>query len=70
MLTIPSKSHNPDVLASYQLLAGQTHVARVLQWLKDRQQVFQQLKIKNLHVTLGPGGHHIGMYTITMELAR
>ncbi|KAK1978350.1 hypothetical protein LZ30DRAFT_691495 [Colletotrichum cereale] len=67
-LKIDAKSDNPDVKASYQLLSAQTHVARVLQWLKDRHNDLGDKKIDSLDV------NHIDheksrMYGIVIVLA-
>lgn len=49
-LTIDPRSSDADELASYQLLAAQTHVARPLQLLKDYHQELGDLKIAKLHL--------------------
>ncbi|KZL68824.1 hypothetical protein CT0861_12105, partial [Colletotrichum tofieldiae] len=66
-LKIDAKSDNSVVKASYQLLSAQTHVARVLQWLKDRHGDLGNKKIASLDL------HHIEhssrMYSIVINLA-
>lgn len=66
-LTLDRASPDPKDKADYELLAAQTHVARVIQWLKDRHATLGDKKIKTLHVNSqdGPGNQ----YGIIIELA-
>ncbi|WQF77154.1 hypothetical protein CDEST_02168 [Colletotrichum destructivum] len=66
-LTLDRESANDKDKADYELLAAQTHVARVIQWLKDRHASLGDKKIKTLHVNTveGPGNQH----SIIIELA-
>lgn len=66
-LTIDAKSTNTDVKASYELLSAQTHVARVLQWLKDRHTDLGDKKIAKLH--LFHSEHTDGGYNMVIEVA-
>ncbi|GJC87848.1 hypothetical protein ColLi_10686 [Colletotrichum liriopes] len=66
-LKIDAKSDNSDVKASYQLLSAQTHVARVLQWLKDRHGDLGDKKIASLDVN--HIDHISRMYSIVIILA-
>lgn len=66
-LVIDAKSNDADIKASYQLLSAQTHVGRVLQWLKDYHSVLGDKKIGRLHLL-----HEKGVtkqYNIIIELA-
>ncbi|KAI2627768.1 hypothetical protein GGR54DRAFT_636891 [Hypoxylon sp. NC1633] len=49
-LTLDPKSNNPDEIASFQLMAAQTHVARPVQLLKDYHNELGNLKITKLHL--------------------
>lgn len=51
---IDAKSSDPKVKAAYQLLSAQTHLARVLQWLKDRHSSLGNKKVVALYI------HHAG----------
>ncbi|GKT50681.1 uncharacterized protein ColSpa_10862 [Colletotrichum spaethianum] len=66
-LILNRESTDPKDKADYELLAAQTHVARVIQWLKDRHETLGDKKIKSLHVNHleGPGSQ----YSIIIELA-
>ncbi|TDZ49570.1 hypothetical protein CTRI78_v008041 [Colletotrichum trifolii] len=66
-LAIDRESTNAKDKADYELLAAQTHVARVIQWIKDRHASLGDKKIKTLHVNSieGPGNQ----YSIIIELA-
>lgn len=70
VLVLKPKSGNADEVSSFQLMAAQIHVARVLQMLKDHRQELDNLKIVKLHlihetVTGGKGANQI-----MIELAR
>ncbi|EFQ28372.1 hypothetical protein CGRA01v4_12026 [Colletotrichum graminicola] len=66
-LTLDRESADAKDRADYELLAAQTHVARVIQWMKDRHASLGDKKIKTLHVNSieGPGDQ----YSIIIELA-
>ncbi|KAK2009268.1 hypothetical protein LZ32DRAFT_590568 [Colletotrichum eremochloae] len=67
-LKIDAKSDNPDIKASYQLLSAQTHVARVLQWLKDRHNDLGDKKIASLlvnHMDHPDSGKYIILIKLT-----
>lgn len=66
-LKIDAKSTDANAKASYELLSAQTHVARVLQWLKDRHRDLGDKKIANLHIN--HRDHPSGQYNIVIELA-
>lgn len=66
-LTLDANSQDPDVIVSYDFMAAQTHVDRVLLVLKDYSQELGGLKISKLHL------HHMdnpvtGVYDIIIEL--
>ncbi|KAL7628438.1 hypothetical protein AAE478_002641 [Parahypoxylon ruwenzoriense] len=50
-LTLNPKSTKADEVAAYELMAAQTHVARVLQLLKDYHQELGNLRITKIHLT-------------------